>query len=85
MIDDLESFYNKGYPLPSSYDGDLTTKLGEPLRSGHLIYVTIPGHGVKYFKSAVNIHWACVVFTALCGALGRAHLLSDRRFEWDVI
>ncbi|RGP60797.1 hypothetical protein FLONG3_10716 [Fusarium longipes] len=84
-FDELEEFQLEGYPPPSSYKHNLTTKSGEPLRSGHLIHVKIPEQDIENFKSVVKVHWTCVVFAALCGAAGRGHLLSGRDFDNEVM
>ncbi|QPC67830.1 hypothetical protein HYE67_010061 [Fusarium culmorum] len=81
LMDDLQEHQDKGFPPPAFWNDDCTTKSGEPLRSGHLIYVIVSEQHVEYFKSAIQVHWACSVFTSLCGASGRPYLLSGKEYE----
>lgn len=76
ILADLDTFCKKGCPPPSSECDTLLTKSGEPLRSGHGIQLMMPEREAKHLKSVVAIHWACVVFTALCGGAGRPVLMS---------
>jgi hypothetical protein len=85
LIDELQTVQVKGYPPPASDYNELFTKSGTPLRSGHPIHITMSTQDAKRFKSVVGIHWACVLFTALCGAAGRPELLSGCYFDDPVL
>ena len=56
--------------------GKLRTEAKAPVLSGHAVKITLPEDDVTQFKNAVNVHWASIVFTAVCGAAGRPWLLS---------
>lgn len=84
LMDELQASQDKSYPPPSSFEKQPITTSGEPLRSGHVIYVTVPEQDVRHLKSAVKVHWACSMFTSLCGASGRPYLLSGKEFGNDV-
>ncbi|KAG8357733.1 hypothetical protein FVEN_g4483 [Fusarium venenatum] len=81
LMDELQASQDKSYPPPSSCENEPTTTSGEPLRSGHLIHVIVPDQDVRYLKSAVKVHWACSMFTSLCGASGRPYLLSGKEYD----
>uniref|UniRef100_A0A4E9EIY9 HNH nuclease domain-containing protein n=1 Tax=Gibberella zeae TaxID=5518 RepID=A0A4E9EIY9_GIBZA len=84
LMDELQASQDKSYPPPSSFEKQPITTSGEPLRSGHVTYVTVPEQDVRHLKSAVKVHWACSMFTSLCGASGRPYLLSGKEFGNDV-
>lgn len=79
MYKELESFQN--CPQPSNRHGKVLTQEGKPLRSGHIINITMSGRDARQFRSAIKVHWGCVKFTALCGAAGRPWLLSGKHPE----
>ncbi|XEU99765.1 hypothetical protein FSHL1_005052 [Fusarium sambucinum] len=81
LMNELQASQDKSYPPPSSFQDEPITKSGEPLQSRHLIHVTVPKQDVQYLKSAVKVHWACSMFTSLCGASGRPYLLSGKEYN----
>ncbi|OBS28286.1 hypothetical protein FPOA_02227 [Fusarium poae] len=81
LMDELQVSQDNNYPPPLSFQDEPITKSGEPLRSGHLIHVIVPEQDVQYLKSAVKVHWACSMFTSLCGASGRPYLLSGKEYD----
>ncbi|CZS77713.1 unnamed protein product [Fusarium graminearum] len=57
---------------------NITTKFEERLRSGYSFHVTMPKEDAEKFKSVVKVHWACMVFTALCGGTCEAWYMTGR-------
>ncbi|KAJ4022966.1 hypothetical protein NW752_003422 [Fusarium irregulare] len=55
------SFYPKQDPVP---------------RSGDKVYLPMTSEDAEKLKSAVKVHWACVVYLALCGGTGRPQYLT---------
>ncbi|RBR25377.1 uncharacterized protein FIESC28_01814 [Fusarium coffeatum] len=55
------SFYPKQDPVP---------------RSGDKVYLPMIREDAEKLKSAVKVHWACVVYLALCGGTGRPQYLT---------
>ncbi|KAI1073010.1 hypothetical protein LB507_009128, partial [Fusarium sp. FIESC RH6] len=76
MYKDLDAFEN--CPQPTDRHGEVLTQEGKPLRSGHIINITMPERDARRFRSAIKVHWGCIKFTALCGAAGRPWLLSGK-------
>ncbi|KPA44312.1 hypothetical protein FLAG1_02793 [Fusarium langsethiae] len=77
----LQASQDKSYPPPPSLENEYITKSGEPLRSGHLIHLVVPEQDAQFLKSTVKVHWACSLFTSLCGASGRPYLLSGMEYD----
>lgn len=84
LVEDIKSF-DQGPQVTHKY-GTVMDGYGKPLRSGHLIHITMPKQDAEQCRDAVKVHWACVVYAALCGAAGRPWLLSDeaqdQSMEW---
>ncbi|CAG7566425.1 unnamed protein product [Fusarium equiseti] len=84
LVEDIRNF-NQGPHVTHKY-GTVMDKYGKPLRSGYLIYITMPKQDAEQCRDAVKVHWACVVYTALCGAAGKPWLLAaeaeDQSTEW---
>ncbi|GKU16811.1 unnamed protein product [Fusarium langsethiae] len=81
LMEELQASQDKSYPPPPSLENEYITKSGEPLRSGHLIHLVVPEQDAQFLKSTVKVHWACSLFTSLCGASGRPYLLSGMEYD----
>lgn len=84
LVEDIKNF-DQGPQVTHKY-GTVMDKYGKPLRSGQLIHITMSKQDAEQCRDAVKVHWACVVYTALCGAAGRPWLLAaeieDELREW---
>ncbi|KAI1073150.1 hypothetical protein LB507_009131 [Fusarium sp. FIESC RH6] len=67
--------FRQGPQVTEEY-GKVMDKDGNPIESGRLVHITMSEEDAKQFVAAVKVHWACVLFTALCGGAGRAWLSS---------
>ena len=74
LVEDIKNF-DQGPQVTHKY-GTVMDKYGKPLRSGQLIYIAMSKQDAEQCRDAVKVHWACVVYTALCGAAGRPWLLA---------
>jgi len=75
MRDQLKAFQDCP---PHTHHGKVVTQKGEVLQSGHIVNITMPKRDAPHFKKAIKVHWGCIKFTALCGAVGRPWLLSGK-------
>ncbi|KAJ4013775.1 hypothetical protein NW766_006014 [Fusarium irregulare] len=80
----MEKFDNCPPPPGLEY-GQVRDKSGELLKSGYRFDVLVPKQYVGQFQSGIDVHWACIRFTALCGAAGRPWLLSGMDPEDDTM
>ncbi|CEI66073.1 hypothetical protein FVEN_g4516 [Fusarium venenatum] len=71
---DLTMFKNSGCPMPDRIDKREAIST-PPLLSGKDVNIKMPKRESRLFKTVIEIHWACVTFTALCGGAGRAWYL----------
>ncbi|OBS28323.1 hypothetical protein FPOA_02264 [Fusarium poae] len=72
LLQRFTTYYNQGCPteFPES------SEIGKKLKSGHSIDMTMSEQDAMKLESAVKVHWACILFTALCGGAGRAWNLT---------
>jgi len=77
IMEDLAASFNNfvaaGCPRPTTvyYPKECVG----PEKSGDRIHLVTRKEDEESLKSAVKVHWACVVYTALCGAAGRPEIL----------
>ncbi|KAJ4016300.1 hypothetical protein NW766_004492 [Fusarium irregulare] len=73
IANEFNAFVRAGCPAPPTYPK------GEGFnvpKSGQLVVVERDEGDVEGFMSVVKIHWACVVYTALCGGAGRPQFMT---------
>ncbi|RBR24400.1 uncharacterized protein FIESC28_02890 [Fusarium coffeatum] len=75
MLKESDAFQN--CPPPDHY-GKVFTQSGDLLESGHIVNITVAKKDLLFFRDAIEVHWACIMFTAFCGAAGRPWLLSGK-------
>ncbi|QPC76678.1 hypothetical protein HYE68_007430 [Fusarium pseudograminearum] len=68
LIKRLDEYYGQGCPAMF----EETSEIGMRIRSGQEVDIEMSKEDAEKFESAVKVHWACVLFTALCGGAGRA-------------
>lgn len=69
---EFNAFVALGCPPPNGCPKTLTT-----LKSGDLVrLLRTRGEEAQKLKSAVKIHWNCILYTALCGGTGLAHFMT---------
>ncbi|CAG7561200.1 unnamed protein product [Fusarium equiseti] len=73
IVNEFNAFVRAGCPPPPTYPKAEGIKIPE---SGQLVVVERDAGDVEKFTSVVKIHWACVVYTALCGGAGRPQFLT---------
>lgn len=82
LLVEIEQFQKDPHRLQvSDQYGKVVDKDGEPLQSGKPIFIEVPEVDAEQFVTGVKVHWACALFAALCGAAGKAWLLSGERAE----
>ncbi|UZP34930.1 hypothetical protein NXS19_002746 [Fusarium pseudograminearum] len=64
----IDAYYWHGCPTRF----EETFRMGQTIASGHQVDIRMSEEDAEKFESVVKVHWACVLFTALCGAAGRA-------------
>ncbi|KAJ4137257.1 hypothetical protein NW768_002839 [Fusarium equiseti] len=71
MIREFKAFVQSDCPPPPHYPR------GSPVpRSGAVIRLVMTQEEARKTESAVNVHWASIVYTALCGGAGRSQFLT---------
>ncbi|KAL6916259.1 hypothetical protein FSST1_007754 [Fusarium sambucinum] len=68
---EFNAFIAKGYPPPDRFSKTITTP-----RSGDRVQLLRTREEAPKFKSAAKVHWACILYTALCGGVGLAHFMT---------
>ncbi|RBR25381.1 uncharacterized protein FIESC28_01818 [Fusarium coffeatum] len=69
---EFNDFVALGCPPPNGCPKTLTT-----LKSGDLVrLLRTSKEEAQKLKSAVKIHWNCILYTALCGGVGLAHFMT---------
>lgn len=70
-LEDIARAFNSFTHPPPSYPKD-----GAVPRSGDLVNLPMTSQDAEKLKSAVKVHWACVVYLALCGGTGQPQYLT---------
>ncbi|RBR25376.1 uncharacterized protein FIESC28_01813 [Fusarium coffeatum] len=73
IANEFNAFVRAGCPAPPTYPKGADFKVP---KSGQLFAVERDASDVERFTSVVKIHWACVVYTALCGGAGRPQFMT---------
>ncbi|KAM0499169.1 hypothetical protein ACHAP8_005880 [Fusarium lateritium] len=70
IIREFNTFVQSDCPPPPHYPESPAPK------SGYLIRLVMTQEEARKTESVVKVHWACVVYTALCGGAGRSQFLT---------
>jgi len=73
IANEFNAFVRAGCPPPPTYPKGEGIKIPE---SGQVVVVERDAGDVEKFRCAVKMHWACVVYTALCGGAGRPQFMT---------
>ncbi|KAG8672667.1 hypothetical protein FPOAC1_005943 [Fusarium poae] len=71
IVREFKAFVQSDCPPPPHYP-----KESPAPESGYLIRLVMTQEEARKTESAVKVHWACVVYTALCGGAGRSQFLT---------
>ncbi|KAF0637875.1 hypothetical protein FPSE5266_09426 [Fusarium pseudograminearum] len=71
IIKEFKAFVQSDCPPPPHYPKESPVP-----ESGRLIRLIMTKEEARKIESAVKVHWACVVYTALCGGAGRSQFLT---------
>lgn len=70
IVREFKAFVQSDCPPPPHYPG------GPVPKSGTLVRIVMTPEEARKTESAVKVHWASIVYTALCGGAGRPQFLT---------
>ena len=71
LVDELNLFFDSDCPAPPTYPNESPTP-----DSGTIVKLEREKAEVQKTISVINVHWGCILYTALCGGAGRAQFLT---------
>ncbi|KAF5562564.1 hypothetical protein FNAPI_3138 [Fusarium napiforme] len=89
LMAELDTFHAQHQP-PPTIEGSIlrtTTKSGAPLRSGHLVHISLPKEDVERLEVVITLQWCSILFMALIGAAGDPEMplrdgLHEKVMSW---
>ncbi|RFN53810.1 hypothetical protein FIE12Z_1844 [Fusarium flagelliforme] len=75
IVNEFNAFVRAGCPPPPTYPKSDDFKVP---KSGQLVVVERNAGDVESFRCAVKIHWACVMYTVLCGGAERPQFMTGK-------